>query len=68
MAGSFTITISSLSTLAIGGSKRAEAAEISAWVETALQKLVSSELTSIALKDRSGNAAGTMTWVPVNTA
>lgn len=68
MAGSFSVTISSLSALGIGSSKRAEASEISFMIETGLQQLVSAHSTSIALKDRNGNSAGTMTWTPVNTA
>lgn len=67
MAGSFTVTISSLSALNIGGSKRAEAAEIQEMVQRALQVLVSSHATSISFKDRFGNAAGTMSWTPVNS-
>jgi hypothetical protein len=68
VSGSFTVTISNLSGLLIGGSKRAEAAEISNWVETGLTQLVAAEATSITLKDRSGNTAGTMSWTPVNTS
>lgn len=68
MAGSFSLTISSLSGLGIGGSKRAEAAEIANWVEAALQKMVSSGATSISFKDRNGNAAGTLSWTPINTS
>lgn len=68
MAGSFSVTISSLSALNIGGSKRAEAAEIQEMVDRALQVLVSSHATSISFKDRNGTTAGTMSWTPVNTA
>lgn len=67
MAGSFSVTISSLSALGIGGSKRAEAAEISAIIEAGLQQLVSAHSTSISLKDRNGTSAGTMSWTPVNS-
>lgn len=66
MAGSFTISISNLSALGIGGSRRAEASEIAAWVETALQQMVSTHSTSISFKDRNGNTAGTLSWTPVN--
>lgn len=68
MSGSFTLTISSLSALNIGGSKRAEAAEIAAWVETALQQMVAGGQTSISFKDRNGATAGTLSWTPVNTS
>jgi hypothetical protein len=68
MAGSFSVTISSLSALNIGGSKRAEAIEIEEMVRRALQVLSSSHTTSISFKDRQGNSAGTMSWTPVNTA
>lgn len=68
MSGSFSVTISSLSTLNIGGSKRAEAAEISEMIQRGLQQLVSSHATSISFKDRNGTSAGTMSWTPVNSA
>lgn len=67
MAGSFSVTISNLSILNIGGSKRAESTEIKEMLDRALQVLASSHQTSISFKDRNGAAAGTMTWVPVNT-
>lgn len=66
MAGSFSVTISNLSGL--GGSKRAEAAEIQGMVERGLQVLVSSHATAVTLKDRNGTTAGTISWAPVNTA
>jgi hypothetical protein len=68
MAGSFSVTISSLSALNIGGSRRAEAAEIQEMIERALQVMTSSHMTSISFKDRNGTAAGTMSWTPVNSA
>jgi hypothetical protein len=68
MAGSFSVTISSLSALNIGGSRRAEATEIAEMVNRALQVLASSHATSIPIKDRSGNTAGTMSWTPVATS
>lgn len=68
MAGSFSVTISNLSALNIGGSKRSEATEIEDMVRRGMQVLVSSHATSIPLKDRVGNTAGTMSWTPVNSA
>ncbi|HZR88401.1 MAG TPA: hypothetical protein VFB02_16455 [Bradyrhizobium sp.] len=68
MAGSFNITISSLSALNIGGSKRAELTEIKEMVDRAMQVLVSSQATSISFKDRNGATAGTISWTPVNSA
>jgi hypothetical protein len=67
MAGSFSITISSLSALNIGGSKRSEATEIKEMIDRALQVLVSSHATSISFKDRNGSSAGTISWTPVNS-
>jgi hypothetical protein len=68
MAGSFSVTISSLSVLSSnGGSKRAEVSEIKWIIEAGLTQLVASHATSIALKDRAGNSAGTMTWTPNNS-
>jgi len=66
MAGSFSVTISNLSPLNVGGSKRAELTEIKEMIDRALQVLVSSQATSISFKDRNGTAAGTMTWTPAN--
>ena len=66
MAGSFTVTISSLSALNIGGSKRSEASEIKDIIDRGLQILVSSHATSITLKHRDGTTAGTMSWTQVN--
>lgn len=68
MAGSFSVTISNLSALGIGGSRRAEASEIKDMLDRALQTLVSSHSTSINFKDRNGTAAGTMSWTPVNSS
>lgn len=67
MAGSLTITIPNLSALGVGNSRRAEASEITAMVETALQQMVSTLSTSVSFKDRNGNAAGTLSWTPVNS-
>jgi hypothetical protein len=67
MAGSFTVSIPDLSSLHIGGTKRSEAAEIAAWVLTAMQQVVAAHATAPALKDRKNNSAGTVSWVPVNT-
>jgi hypothetical protein len=68
MAGSFSVTISSLSACNIGGSRRSEAIEIQEMIGRALQVLASSHATSITIKDRSGNTAGTMSWTPVNAS
>lgn len=67
MAGSFSVTISNLSALNIGGTRRAEAIEIQEMIDRALQVMVSSHQTSISFKDRAGNAAGTISWTPVNS-
>jgi hypothetical protein len=67
MSGSFTISITSLSAVGIGGSKRAEALEISEMVGRAMQVMTSSLQTSITFKDRNGTVAGTIAWTPVNT-
>lgn len=68
MAGSFTITISSLSVLNIGGTKRSEIMEISEMVHRGLQALIVANATSISFKDRQGNAAGSISWTPVNSS
>jgi hypothetical protein len=68
MAGSFSVTISSLSSMHIGGNKRFEATEIVAAVDAALQKMVVGNLTSVTLYDRIGANVGTMSWTPVNTS
>jgi hypothetical protein len=68
MAGSFSVTISSLSALSVGGSKRSESSEIQEMIQRALQVLASSHQTSIVLKDRNGVTAGTMSWTPLNAA
>jgi hypothetical protein len=67
MAGSFTITISSLSALNIGGTKRAELMEIADMVERSMQAFVSSNGATTAFKDRQGNSAGSISWTPVNS-
>lgn len=67
MAGSFTLTISSLSAVGIGGSKRSEAVAIAEMVERAMQVFVSSQATSVSFKDLNGTAAGTISWTPVNS-
>lgn len=67
MAGSFSVTISNLSALNIGSSKRSEATEIADMIQRAMQVLVSSHATSISFKDRNGTAAGTISWTPVNS-
>jgi hypothetical protein len=68
MSGSFSVTISSLSALNIGGSRRAEISEIKEMLDRAMQVMASSHQTSISFKDRNGTVAGTMSWTPVNTA
>lgn len=68
MAGSFSVSISSLSALDIGGSKHSEALEIAEMITRAMQVLASSHATSITFKDRSGNTAGTVSWTPVNSS
>ena len=68
MAGSFTISISSLSAVGIGGSKHSEVNEICEMVGRALQVFASSQATSVTFKDRNGTTAGTISWTPVNTA
>jgi hypothetical protein len=67
MAGSFSITISSLSALNIAGSKRSELTEIKEMVDRAMQTLVSTQATSVSFKDRQGNSAGKISWTPVNS-
>lgn len=68
MAGSFSVTISSLSVLASNnGTKRAEVSEIKWIIEAGLQKLASTHSTSVTLTDRSGANVGTMGWTPNNT-
>lgn len=67
MAGSFTLSISSLSAVGIGGSKRAEAQEICEMVNRAMQVFSSSLATSVSFKDRNGTTAGTISWTPVNS-
>jgi hypothetical protein len=67
MAGSFSVTIASLSAINIGGSKRSEVLVIEEIVRRYLQVMSSSHATSITMKDLSGNTAGTMTWTPANT-
>lgn len=67
MAGAFTVSITSTSVLNIGGSTRSEAAEIQDIILRGLQVMVSSHSTSITLKDRNGNTAGTMNWTKANT-
>jgi hypothetical protein len=37
-------------------------------VQRMLQVMSSSHATSVSFKDRFGNAAGTMSWTPVNSA
>lgn len=66
MAGSFSVTISSLSGLNIGPSKHSEAQEIGEMINRYIQVLTSSHATSITMKDRFGNVAGTMSWTPAN--
>jgi len=68
MSGSFSVTISNISPLNVGGTRRAEAAEISNMLQTGLAQLVSAHATSITLKDRTGTTAGTMTWTPANSS
>jgi hypothetical protein len=68
MSGSFTISISSLSVLNIGGSKRAELTEIKEMIDRAMQVVVSSQVTSYSFKDRNGTSAGTISWTPVNAS
>lgn len=68
MAGSFSVTISSTSTLNIGGSSRSEASEINDIIQRGLQQLVAAHATSITLKDRNGNTAGTMSWTKANSS
>jgi hypothetical protein len=68
MAGSFSVTISSTSALNIGGSSRSEAAELSWIIQVGLTQIVSAHATSVTLKDRNGNVAGTMTWTKANTS
>jgi hypothetical protein len=68
MAGSFSITISNLSALNIGGTRRSEAVEIEEMVHRALQVMVANHQTSVSFKDRNGNAAGTISWTPANSA
>jgi hypothetical protein len=68
MAGSFTLSIPSLSAMLIGPSLRAEACEINAAVEKSLRTLVATQSTSFNILDRSGANIGTVSWVPVNTA
>jgi hypothetical protein len=66
MAGSFTVTISSLSALNIGGSKRSELCEIQDMMLRAMQAFVSSNGATTSFKDRQGNSAGTISWTPAN--
>lgn len=66
MAGSFSVTISNLSGLN-AGTLRAEASELKWVLDTGLQKLVSSQATSVTLTDRNGNNVGSMSWTQVNT-
>jgi hypothetical protein len=68
MAGSLTISISSLSGLTIGGTRRSEASEILWMCENALRQMVASQLTSVSFNDRNGNSAGTISWTPVNSS
>jgi hypothetical protein len=68
MAGSFSVTISSLSTLNIGGSRHSEIIEIKEMMERAIQVMVSTRSTSVSFKDRNGTAAGSMSWTPANAA
>jgi hypothetical protein len=68
MSGSFSVTISNLSILNIGGSKRSEVSEIQEMVQRGLQVLVSAHKTTVSLNDRFGNSAGTMSWTPVNSS
>lgn len=67
MAGSFSVTISSLSALNIGGTKRAELTEIKEMLDRALHVVMSSQVTSYTFKDRNGTVAGTISWTPVNS-
>jgi hypothetical protein len=67
MSGSFTISITSLSALNIGGSMRSETSEILEMVDRAMQVFVSSQATSVTFKDRNGTTAGTISWTPVNS-
>ena len=70
MAGSFSVTISNLSALNIGSTRRSEAIEIQEMVDRAMQVMVSSLSTSVTFKDRNGTNTGTMTvsWTPANPA
>jgi hypothetical protein len=65
MAGSLTVTISSLSALNVGETKRAELTEISEMITRGLQVLMSSQATSVSLKDRNGTTAGTISYTAV---
>lgn len=67
MAGSFSITISSLSALNIGGSKRAELTEILEMVDRGMQAFVASNGATVAFKDKNGASAGSISWTPVNS-
>jgi hypothetical protein len=68
MAGSLTISIPSLSALGVGETKRAELTACVEIIERGLQVLMSSQATSISMKDRNGTTAGTISWSMVNTA
>lgn len=67
MSGSFSITISSLSALNIGGSRRAELLELSEMVERGMQAFIASDGAKVNFKDRQGNSAGSISWTPVNS-
>lgn len=68
MAGSFSITISSVSALGIGATRRSEVTEINDVVQTAMQQLVSAHATSVTLRTRNGVSVGSLSWTPVNAA
>lgn len=72
MTGSVTISLPSLSAINIGGSRRAEAAEVYWAVENAMRQMVSRNFTAnpviIGITDRQGNTAGSLTWTPFNSA
>jgi len=68
MAGSFTITISNLSVLNIGGTKRSELTEIMEMVHRSMQAFAATNGVMTSFKDRQGNSAGSIAWTPANSS
>lgn len=68
MAGSLTVTISNISAISVGPSRRSEAQVLSELITRSLQVMAAAHTTTITMKDLSGNVAGTLSWTPLNAS